>query len=156
MQKTIGRELYTGPRIFIKGDPEQLKKDRFTVAQIGYDDNREINCLAIANKAGTIVYRFGETTVSRVDPDGPVEDEPARPVNAWEAAHRDMNWNALQEISRKALELGIPVERFNALRRSLIAAKVLPYKKNEELEPVDLENIVKAIRANFPDEVKAA
>lgn len=52
----IGRELYTAPFIYIEGNPDELKEDKYKVTEIEYNDNREIAKLVIANKKGEIVY----------------------------------------------------------------------------------------------------
>ena len=60
----IGRELYTSPFIWIKSGDCRINNgkcyDRFRVTKIGYDDNRRINALEIANESiNRIVYRMG-------------------------------------------------------------------------------------------------
>lgn len=63
----IGRELYTAPFIFIKAeDINMVEKgngfttyDRFSVVDIGYNEEREISYLTIKNeKTNKIVYQF--------------------------------------------------------------------------------------------------
>lgn len=63
----IGRELYTSPFIWVSGVSEEVKgkwvcKQSFTVANIGYDEKRQITSLTIADKDGNIVYQMGRTT----------------------------------------------------------------------------------------------
>lgn len=74
----IGRELYTGPFIWISelGDIYDTKrKDKynnpvygvsgnFEVSEIGYNDNREINLLVIMDGKGKVRYRYGSKTPS--------------------------------------------------------------------------------------------
>ena len=55
----IGRELYTAPFIWISGDPDKLKWERFSVKEIGYDKNRSINALTIVDKRGKVVFKMG-------------------------------------------------------------------------------------------------
>lgn len=52
----IGRELYTAPFIWIV---ENNKYTKFKVTEIGYNDNREINHLVIADDKGKERYRLG-------------------------------------------------------------------------------------------------
>ena len=52
----IGRELYSAPTIWVS---ITSKYDKFQVASIEYDDNREICGLEIANDKGEIVYNYG-------------------------------------------------------------------------------------------------
>lgn len=144
IQKTIGRELYTGPRIYINGDVEKLKKERFKVAQIGYDKNREINVLAIADKTGTIVYRYGNTTVSRLDPDGPVDEEETqeKPQNSWNPGKAIANWcNANQ----------VPLAQFSSFREGLIAGGIVQNIPSKDLQPADFDMLIRAIEANYAD-----
>lgn len=61
----IGRELYTAPFIWISSDMCRIQPrgqgytcyDRFTVRDIGYDENRSINRLVIESK-GKVVYEM--------------------------------------------------------------------------------------------------
>lgn len=69
----IGRELYTAPFIWVSADKIAISKktdytgkerlctnDKFEVAEIGYDDNGEINKLKIVNeKTKAVVYEMG-------------------------------------------------------------------------------------------------
>lgn len=56
----IGRELYTSPFVWVTG--YDAKKDRFEVAEIGYDDNRRINKLVVVHsKSQTIVFSMNGT-----------------------------------------------------------------------------------------------
>ena len=66
----VGRELYTAPKIFITlNDNEMVQKNGkwtvspkcvFTVSEIGYDDNRNINILKIVDGNGIIRYQLGQ------------------------------------------------------------------------------------------------
>ena len=68
----IGRELYTAPFIWVSADKMNIQKtewqgktkyktyDKFTVTNIRYNDNREIDGLVIVNeKTKAIVYKLG-------------------------------------------------------------------------------------------------
>lgn len=56
----IGRELYSAPFIWIKGNPNQLKFERFSVDSISYDENRNINGLVIKDKDGAVAFQMGK------------------------------------------------------------------------------------------------
>lgn len=73
----IGRELYTAPFIWISGDPDKLKWERYTVKEIGYDENRCINALTIIDKYNRVVFKMGE--VEEIEPDAP-DAEPQKPI----------------------------------------------------------------------------
>lgn len=72
----IGRELYTGPFIWIKACDCEIKTvnnkkscyDRFSVKNISYDDNKNIIGLSIRNNnTGKIVFAFGEMKGSNAE-----------------------------------------------------------------------------------------
>lgn len=52
----IGRELYTAPRMVLYGDSEQLKYENYHVAEIEYNENREIAKVVITNQKGIVVF----------------------------------------------------------------------------------------------------
>lgn len=58
----IGRELYTGPRIFVKTALLPRGKDtRLDVKEIGYNENREINHLVLViERTDNVVFSFGK------------------------------------------------------------------------------------------------
>jgi len=68
----IGRELYTAPFIWIQGELANIQKkgdklycnDRFKVASIDYNENREISSLVIVNGRGDCVYAMQSRTAS--------------------------------------------------------------------------------------------
>ena len=74
----IGRELYSSPFIFIKTETVQdpttkrwnLKNrfERFAVAEIGYNNKREINALIITDGNGTLRYQLGNNTPTKEQP----------------------------------------------------------------------------------------
>ncbi len=59
----IGRELYTSPQIFLFGKADELKKDRYSVKSIEYEDNN-IKSLSIIDSKGNIVYEFPKNKTS--------------------------------------------------------------------------------------------
>ena len=58
----IGRELYTAPFIWVTLTAADIRNDkvavRFKVQEIGYNDQREINKLTIADDKGTVRYKM--------------------------------------------------------------------------------------------------
>lgn len=76
----IGRELYTSPFIWISGDPDKLKWERFRVKAIGYDENRSVNALTIVDKRNKVVFQMGK--VEDVEPDTPDDDGMRKDVPA--------------------------------------------------------------------------
>lgn len=75
----VGRELYTAPKIFITlSDDEMVQKNGkwtvspkcvFTVAEIGYDDARNINALTIVDNKGVVRYKLGQVQQSNTQGD---------------------------------------------------------------------------------------
>ncbi|MCD8132459.1 MAG: hypothetical protein LUE19_01210 [Clostridiales bacterium] len=69
----IGRELYTAPFIWVGASKTRMEQkgnkwvchDKFTVAEITYNANREITGLVIMNQDGREVYRLQDKSGSR-------------------------------------------------------------------------------------------
>jgi len=154
----IGRELYTGPRIYVKGDVEALKKERFKVAEIGYNKSREICSLAIANKAGSIVYRFGNTSVKYLDPDGPADEEEQPPADGLKPGEK-MNlppagsWNLEKAMLSYCEKKGITKEQFNAYKKALNESGITKVSY-ATMGPIDFDVLCNAIDANYSDQLR--
>lgn len=57
----IGIELYTAPFIWVSGNGDELKTEKYDVATIGYSDLGEINKLTIVNaKTKDVVFELGK------------------------------------------------------------------------------------------------
>ncbi|MGL5764291.1 MAG: hypothetical protein ACRCX8_01490 [Sarcina sp.] len=67
----IGRELYSSPFIWVNAETGETYKNnsgkfalnsriKFEVKEIGYDENREINALAITDQNGKVRYKLGK------------------------------------------------------------------------------------------------
>lgn len=153
----IGRELYTAPFIWISGDPDTLKWERFKVKAIGYDENRCINALTIVDKRNKVVFQMGK--VEDVEPDTP-DTEPPKPVrnNAEvivtnqipktpEMVYLAKEMKALRE------DRGVTAEKnkelFKLQLATLIDAKMAPDKDIKEYTLDELENLFEAMRNNF-------
>lgn len=54
----IGRSLYSAPTIYLYGNSDQLKNNKYSVKEIGYDDDDKINKLIIEDKKGNVVYTY--------------------------------------------------------------------------------------------------
>lgn len=89
----IGRELYTAPFVWITLTSEDIFKQKngnigvkvkFKIAEIEYNDNREITKLVIADEKGNVRYKMGEHT-SKPTPKqqakpAPVAEAPPKPT----------------------------------------------------------------------------
>lgn len=135
----IGRELYSGPRIFIRGDVEKLKKEQYMVADIGYT-GREITRLAIADKSGVVIYRYGDTDVKTMPMKTP--------------APQEVNFDALKSASAWCKKVGLKMEDFAKMRDALVAAKIVPDLHVSQMGPEDIDNLCNAIKANYPDALR--
>lgn len=61
----IGVELYSAPFIWISGNGQELKYEKFTVKEITYADNGDISELSIVDKNGNEVYNMNKKTSYR-------------------------------------------------------------------------------------------
>ena len=59
----IGRELYTAPFIWIPANKGYDKYEKFSVKEIGYNQNKEIDKLVILDSNGNIAYKFGGSNI---------------------------------------------------------------------------------------------
>ena len=104
----IGRELYTAPFIWVPADKIAISKktdytgkerlytsDKFEVAEIGYDDNGEINKLKIVNeKTKAVVYEMG----AKVAPAAP-----AKPKTEGKSIDFAELWDKYKPMSKDEL-----------------------------------------------------
>lgn len=156
----IGRELYTAPFIWISGDPDKLKWERFKVKYIGYDENRNIKSLIITDKYGKEVFHTGE--IEEIEPDAPDADvkdikrdapgtvstakklPTANPVQAY--LNNEIAFMSQRlEISDRA-EMG---KRFAEMRKSLIDGGVIPDVKSEDMNEKQAHEMIDAMYATF-------
>lgn len=144
----IGRELYSSPFIWISGDPDKLKWEKFTVAEIGYDAREEINALAIADKNGCIVFRYGNTTAKYQKP-MKVETSP----DAMDAAPIPPagSWNPMTALSAWCKANGLKMADFANLRTALIAGGTVPDIKSADMTPEQVDQLCNAIATNYPE-----
>ena len=149
----IGRELYSAPFIWISGKGEDLKYNKYEVLEIDYDQNREINKLAIADaKTGVVVFTLNSDLKYKQVPELKKEPEQQRlGMDAWKAAHQPMGFDPLAALTKKAAELGMQIEVFNKCRSSLVKTEKIPYLKNQELTQKDVDEIGKAIQEYILD-----
>lgn len=149
MQITIGRELYSGPKIFLRGNVEELKKDRFSVADIGYT-GREITRLAIADKSGVVVYKYGDTNMKTV----PVQ-KPEAPADAAKPGEKpEVHFDALKAAGAWCKRAGLKMEDFARMRDALVAANIVPDLHVSKMGPEDIDQLCNAIKANYPDALR--
>ena len=81
----LGRELYTAPKIFINlnsaeiidknGRPAVAAKCVFTVTEIGYDNERNINALTIVDKNNNVRFKMGQKTQNAPAENSDINDQ---------------------------------------------------------------------------------
>ncbi|MCD8324708.1 MAG: hypothetical protein LUC32_07165 [Clostridiales bacterium] len=108
----IGRELYTAPYIWVGASKARMEQkgnkwvcyDKFRVAEITYNDNREIMGLAIVNQDGTEVYRLRANAQSRT--------ASVLPAGRTETAHERGKQSAdkIQAVNRGLERTGIALD----------------------------------------------
>ena len=78
----IGRELYTAPFIWIGAEKAKIQKrgdkfycnDHFSVDRIGYNEDKEIDCLVIVNDKGKTVYELNQGKTKNQEPEAGERD----------------------------------------------------------------------------------
>lgn len=60
----IGRSLYSAPNIYIYGNSDELKYNKYSVKEIEYDENDKINRLVIVDKSNNIVFTYPKTNIN--------------------------------------------------------------------------------------------
>lgn len=147
----IGRELYSAPFIWISGDPDKLKYEKFSVAEIGYDEMEEINALSIADKNGNIVYRFGNTKAKYMPPmkttapDDAMDPGEKIDAPAWDARNARGTWCG---------KMGITQELFHSLYLSLVNNGKVALYQYDVMQPDQFDAICHAIQQNYPDQLR--
>lgn len=166
----IGRELYTAPFIWISGDPEKLKWERFKVKAIGYDDNRCINALTIVDKSNKVVFQMGK--IEEVEPDTPDADD-QKPVKKDKPADVEVTsklpqkkGNPVQEYVANEITFmkemfGIAdsaemLEKFKNMRNALIKGGVIKDIPSDKQTMEQAKDMIEAIYANFKPSGDAA
>lgn len=156
----IGRELYTAPFIWISGDPDKLKWERFNVKAIGYDDNRCINALTIVDKRNKVVFQMGK--IEEVEPDTPDDDgirkDAPATVSKADAVPPMTGPEQMTQIITETQEKR-KIATYDEAKK-LVVAWVNALVKSGAVEPVDLKkisldeavNLHNAIRETFLSE----
>ena len=136
----IGRELYTSPFIWVGGNPNQLKWERFKVKAIGYDDNRSVNALTIVDKRNKVVFQMGK--VEDIEPDTPDDDGIIRDAPATVTTISQMPANPVAEYIhdgiveiQKKLKLKVYADA-----KQMFLAWVNKLIESGALDPIDWKN----------------
>lgn len=136
----IGRELYTAPFIWIAGDTDKLKYERFTVTELGYSDDRTINRLVITDKKGDVIYSFGKDAPKAKAYKAPQE---ARPDTVKVSGNRaTVN---RERIMAYCDEVGMSMNIFANLRSALVAEGMVPAIASGEMTEEQLTDLIEAV-----------
>lgn len=131
----IGRELYTAPFIWIPAEKTKIQMksgkyytaEQFSVMEIGYNENREIDRLRICDGHRKAVYAMGMPAVGKTDgisgasPAGsekfPRARQPAKGLRDPQKEIRDLmdvraREELIRELERTGLELKTVLERY--------------------------------------------
>lgn len=90
----IGRELYSAPFVWVNLDPSEVTKNqrgncntrtKFSVEEIGYNDDREINKLVIIDDKLNVRYSFGSKKKASAPKAAyqPATEQPAPPAGMY-------------------------------------------------------------------------
>lgn len=166
----IGRELYTAPFIWISGNPDILKWERFKVKSIGYDEaTRSINALTIVDKSNKVVFQMGK--IEEIEPDTPDEepkavkqDAPATVEVVAKLPKKEENpvqKYVANEITFMKEMFGISdsaqmLEKFKNMRRALIDGGVIKDIPSDKQTMEQAKDMIEAIYANFKPSGDAA
>ena len=178
----IGRELYTAPFIWISGDPNTLKYEKFTVKDIGYlEETRVINKLVIINaRTGNVVYDMKhpvnpDIVEPEITPQNVVksEERPGKAQNAPASGPMIKNGaevttqNTVPQMSpemlymqtelkqieqRYSLDSKAAKDTFKRMYMSLVQKKVVANKKLIELTKPEIDLVLKWVYETFEQE----
>lgn len=136
----IGRELYTSPFIWVSGNPDQLKWERFRVKAIGYDENRSVNALTIVDKRNKVVFQMGK--IEEVEPDTPDDDGIKRDAPATVETASVMPENPVAEYIHSGIveiQQKLKLKSYNE-GKQMFLAWVDHLVKAGALDPIDWKN----------------
>ena len=133
----IGRELYTAPFVWLRGDGQELKKDYYTVTAIAYDERGNINRLKIENDDGKAVFDFSTRLEDLVEPE---------PINGT-AGPGVKIFDATAAIRAYCEENGLTATDFGRKRRELINAGRIPEIGYNVLDEKGYRQLIEAFEA---------
>lgn len=120
----IGRELYTSPQIFLFGKADELKKERYGVKYIEYENNN-IKSLSIIDSKGNVVYEYPKSKTTKKS-------------NVTSLATKEQ----VDKISELLLLRGIFDDKRQALLEKLKVTKL------EELTTEKAQSLIKQLEGN--------
>lgn len=100
----IGRELYTAPFIYIKAmDGENIKRTKFDLKSITYDDKGRIASLVIIDDKGNTRYTFPRGQAAPAKPQKPLKERIIEWLNNMDEKKRNEYLNYFQLSSVDAI-----------------------------------------------------
>ncbi len=122
------------------------------MAEIGYDKNGMINVLAIANKSGNIIFKYGGTTSNFA----PIPAEPA-PDDAVPPGYKipeEKGWSFRDAMFAWCQHYGINAETFGKFRDALVGAGIVDKIPGSQMTIDQFNALCTAIQQNFGDQLK--
>lgn len=144
----IGRELYSAPFIWISGKGDDLKNEKFTVTAIGYDENREINALQIINKAGNVVYKFGNVSGKYMIPAEPLPGDAMQAMEGVKANTDGADFRR-KEWDDACVVCGVDDSQMKQIVKALQASGLCADKQIGKMTIPEFEAMISAAKANY-------
>lgn len=151
----IGRDLYTAPFVFINAEnaPVENKNGKFqlknpftdfSVKQIGYGDNGEINLLTISD-GKKLVFVYGQAKANGSKPEPKTTTEPPPDDDGDQIISKDELKEMLQQL--QGLDGKISKEDEELL---ITTYKSFGYKKAAEIKRKDYQAIMDKVTGHLP------
>lgn len=134
----IGRELYTSPFIWVNGNTDELKYEKFKITEIDYKDGI-ICALTIVNKAGNIVYKMGSI----------VQQKPAEKPLEGVKADTDGDQYKRNEWERAKAAIGADDGQMTQIVKALRNAGLCANKKPIDMNAQEYREMIDAAIANY-------
>jgi hypothetical protein len=131
----IGRELYSAPFIWIPAGRAKIQKngdrlycnERFSVAGIGYNDDREIVSLSIVNGNGETVYELRQTGTAAAPESGRAENGGQRTSQKTGSISGTQMQSLEAELHRTGVDMAAVQERYQIRQPELMSEEM--YRK---------------------------
>lgn len=144
----IGRELYSAPNIWVNYDPK--KYEEYMVAEIGYNEKQEINKLAIADKTGIVIFRYGATTKNHVDiKTDPAPDDVGDERIEEQESSNDGNFDFKTQRAKASNNMEIGPKDFQNIHETLKRRGSV--SKKDPDNQADFDNLCEEIKKVIPE-----
>lgn len=127
----IGRSLYSSPKMFLYGDAEILKNNKYFVRHIAYDENDNITELVIVDKEDKEMFRYPKvksTTTSKIEQ--PIKKEVEKTITLAQQKRLFALANGRSDVVKNV------ITRYN-------------YEKTEQIKASEYEKICTEVEAEL-------